>query len=96
MAYFYAARAHRSGGALWPSFAPALIPLRRSVAVHRAGGVVLELCHDELAGSLGGIVAADSGWVYRSQFRESDSHGPPVGFADTIIAFHQSRQRNGL
>jgi hypothetical protein len=27
VAYFYSARAHRSRGALWPSFAPALIPL---------------------------------------------------------------------
>jgi hypothetical protein len=26
VAYFYAARAPRSRGALWPSFAPALIP----------------------------------------------------------------------
>jgi hypothetical protein len=30
VAYFYSARAHRSRGALWPSFAPALIGELRS------------------------------------------------------------------
>src|SRR5665213_4337067 len=33
--------------------------LGRGISVDRASGVMLELCNDELAGGLGGIVAAD-------------------------------------
>ena len=60
--------------------------LRGGVAVHRAGGVMLELGNDKLARGFGGVVAADTGLGVPLQLREGDGDGLPVRFADTVIA----------
>src|SRR5665213_4234825 len=70
--------------------------LRGGIAVHWAGGVMLELCHDELAGSFGGMIAADASLRVTLQLRKGDGHGLPVGFADTVIAANKGGQRHRL
>ena len=49
--------------------------LRRGVAIHRAGGVVLEFGGDELPCGFGRVVAADARLRVPLQFRQSRSHG---------------------
>ncbi len=70
--------------------------LGRGVAVHRAGGVMFKLRGDELAGGLGGVVAAETRLGVPLQLRKGDGHGLPVGLADTVIASDQSGQRYGF
>jgi hypothetical protein len=70
--------------------------LGSGVAVNWASGVMLKLGNDELGSRFGGIVTAETSLSVPFQLCESDGHGLPVGFADTIIASYQSGQRDGL
>jgi len=62
------------------------VELRSGVAVHRAGGVVLELGRYEPPGPLGGVVAADPRLRVPLQLGERGGHRLPVSQAHTLIA----------
>ena len=68
--------------------------LRSGVAIDRPRRVMLELGGNELAGGLGGIVAADPRLSVSLQLRERDSHGFPVGLANAVIAADQCGERD--
>ncbi len=72
------------------------VELRRGVAVHRAGGVMLELRGDELPGGLGGMVAADAGLRVPLQLVQGDVDGFAVRLPHPVIAADQRSQRNGF
>ena len=65
------------------------VELRRGVAVHGAGGVMLELRSDELAGGFGGVVAADAGLRVPFQLAQSDVHRFPVRVPHPVIPTDQ-------
>ena len=60
--------------------------LRSGVPIDRAGVIVLELRGNELAGSLGGIVAADSRLRIPFQLVQRGCNGGAVSFPYPIIA----------
>ncbi len=67
------------------------VELRRGVAVYRARRVVLELCSDEFAGGLGGIVAADPRLGVPLQFVQRGCDGGAVSLPHPIVAADQER-----
>jgi hypothetical protein len=60
--------------------------LRRGVAVHRTGGVVLEGSRNEFAGCLGRVDVADAGLRVPFQRSQGDTHTLPMRLSDTLIA----------
>ena len=68
--------------------------LGRGVAVNRAGCVMLELGNDELASGFGWIVTTDASLRVAFQLRESDGHGLPMCFANTVITTYKSGERD--
>ena len=72
------------------------VELRRGVAVHRTGGVMLELGRDKLPGRLGGMIAADAGLRVPLQLIQGDIDGLAVRLAHAVIAADKRGQRDGL
>jgi hypothetical protein len=64
------------------------VKLGSGVAIDRASGVMLELCGDEFAGRLGGVVASDPRLRVPLQLGESSGHCLPMGFSHSLIAAH--------
>jgi len=72
------------------------VKLWSRVSIDRAGCVMLELCGNEFASGLGGIVAANARLRIPFQLRERDGHSLPVGRANTVIASDKCGQGNRL
>ena len=72
------------------------VELRRGIAVYGTRGVMLELCSDELAASLGGIVAADPCLRVPLQLVQSSCYGGSMGFPHAIVSAYQSGERHRL
>jgi hypothetical protein len=72
------------------------VKLRRGVAIDGAGGVLLKLRGDELAGRLCRIVATDASLGVAFQRRQLSSDGLAVRFADPVIATNKSCYGDGL
>ena len=72
------------------------VKLRRSIAVHRTGGVMLECRRDELAGRLRCMDVADTGLRVSLQFSKSDADAFAVRLAHTLITAHKGGERDGL
>ncbi len=70
--------------------------LRRGVAIDGPRCVVLEFCDDELAGGLGGMIAADPRLRVPLQLAESGRDRHAVSLADPAVAANKSGQRNRL
>jgi hypothetical protein len=62
------------------------VKLGSGVAIDRAGGVMLELCRDEFAGGLGGVVAADPRLGVPLQLFEGGGDRVPMSFSHSLIA----------
>jgi len=61
------------------------VKLGSGVAIDRAGGVVLELCGDEFARGLGGVVAADPRLGVPLQLGDGGCHCVPMGFSHSLV-----------
>src|SRR5665213_1508565 len=72
------------------------VKLRRSITVHRTGGVMFEGGRDELAGRLRCVDVADTRLRVTLQFSKSDADTLTVRFPDTVIASYKGGKRNGL
>ena len=70
------------------------VKLRRDVAVNRAGGVVLELCRDELAGGLRRIIPADAGLGVVFELVESSADTLTVRLANALVAANECGERD--
>ncbi len=70
--------------------------LRSGIAVHRTGGVVLELSCDELPRSFGGIVAADPRLCVPLQFFQGGAYGGAVCLPHPLITADQRGKRDGF
>ena len=72
------------------------VELGSGVAVHRTGGIVLELSRDKSPGLLGGVVAADPCLRVLLQLRERGGHRLPMSQAHALIAAHKGCQGHGF
>jgi len=72
------------------------VKLRRSIAVHRTGSVMLKGGCDELAGRLRCMDVADARLRITLQFTERDADAFTVRLPHAIIAAHVRGQRNGF
>ena len=72
------------------------VELRRGVAVHRPGGVMLELRRDELPGLLGGVVAADPRVSVLLQLFKCRRDGGSVSLFDPLVSSDQGGQGDRL
>jgi hypothetical protein len=70
------------------------VKLRRGIAIHRAGGVMLEGRGNELAGRLRCMDVADARLRVSLQFSESDADAFTVRLPHTIIAAHKGGERD--
>ena len=72
------------------------VELRGGVAVHRTGGVVLELRGDELPGSFGGIVATNPRLRVSLQLVQGVGDGGAVCLSHLVVTAYQCRKRDGF
>ena len=70
--------------------------LRRDIAIHRAGGIVLELGGDKLARGLGRMIAADAGLRVVFELVKGNADALAVRFTDAVIAADQRGERDGF
>src|SRR5580658_760164 len=70
--------------------------LRRSIAIHRAGSVMLEGGGDELGRRLGRVDVADPRLRIPLQFAKRDADTFAVRHTDTHIAAHKRGERDGF
>jgi hypothetical protein len=72
------------------------VELRRGVALHRTGAVVLEPSGDPLAGGLGRMIAADAGLNVALKIIERRRDAFLMRLADAVVAANESGERDAL
>jgi len=70
------------------------VQLRRDIAIHRAGRIVLKLGCEKFAGGLGRMIAADAGLRVAFELVEGNANALAMRFTDALIAADQRGERD--